>query len=199
MDNGPDLYSLLLRLQNCPAEFLKEPILQAPPKTYKGNILVSAIVNDLLLDMGFETNPKNLFDSFKLKYSEANLNYLQVVLVASYLYHDDWFIQDDRYAEKIKNVLTNKLREISSIVNAKDFVMDSERREELIRFCLKEINLKPKGESDNHAIDRLTTLNSIERQRVIEESKAAQKRAQEIREAIARKEAEEAASKWNRE
>ncbi|HNI89908.1 MAG TPA: hypothetical protein PKX55_17275, partial [Leptospiraceae bacterium] len=73
------------------------------------------------------------------------------------------------------------------------------RREELIRFCLKELDLKPNGETDIHSIDRLTTINSIERQRVIEESKAAQKRAQEIREAIARKEAEEAASKWNRE
>ncbi|MBK6607158.1 MAG: hypothetical protein IPG24_17185 [Leptospiraceae bacterium] len=61
------------------------------------------------------------------------------------------------------------------------------------------IKLKTKGETDNHALDRLTTVNSIERQRLIEESKAAQKRAQELREAIARQEAEEAASKWNRE
>jgi hypothetical protein len=84
-------------------------------------------------------------------------------------------------------------------VKADQFVLDSERREELVRYCLKMLNLKPSGETDIQAKDRLTTINSIERQKVIEQSKAAQKRTQEIRDAIAKKEAEEAASKWNRE
>lgn len=199
MDNGPDLYILMQRLQNCPEEFFWSPAVANPPKNYTGKILTHAIVNDLLQGLGLVTDPIEIYELFNLKYSEANINYLQVILISAYLLHDEWFLNAQKYGEKAKILLSQKLKKISEIVNAKDFVMDSERREELIRFCLKELDLKPNGETDIHSIDRLTTINSIERQRVIEESKAAQKRAQEIREAIARKEAEEAASKWNRE
>ena len=199
MDNGPDLFYLLQRLQSCPNEFLLSPILLSQPKNYKGEIQTASVVNDLLLDLGLSEDPKIIFNTLQLKHSAENVNYLQLVLITSYLIGDNWFLQSKKYGLKAKELFLNKLKPLALLVEAKQFVLDSERREELVRFCLKELNLKPNGESETHANDRLTTINSIERQKLIEESKAAQKRAQELREAIARQEAEEAASKWNRE
>ncbi|MBP7284757.1 MAG: hypothetical protein KBA66_24435 [Leptospiraceae bacterium] len=199
MDNGPDLFQLLQRLQNCPSEFLLPPVLDGAPKTYLGQIHTDAVINDLLFALGFEADGNEIYKSFRFTYTPANQNYLQLVLITSYLFYDSWFLSAGTYGRKVKKLLTEKISDLASIVEANQFVLDSERREELIRFCLKELNLKPSGETDAHANDRLMSVNSIERKRVIEESKAAQKRAQELREAIARQEAEEAASKWNRE
>ncbi len=199
MQDGPDLYYLLQRLQNCPGEFLLPPILESSPKTYKGEIFTNAVVNDLLVALEDDPNPLDIEKSIRYKYSEENKNYLQLVLITSHLLYDGWFQSTGKLGQLVKKLLTEELQALASLVEAKQFVFDSERREELIRFCLKKLNLKPKGESEVHANDRLMSINSIERKRVIEESKAAQKRAQELREAIARQEAEEAASKWNRE
>lgn len=199
MDNGPDLFYLLQRLQNCPEEFFRLPVLLSSPKNYAGEIYVGAIVNDLLFDLGVSEDPRKIYESFQMKHSTQNQNYLQLVIITSYLLEAPWFTSAKKFGNQAKELLGVKLKNLAGVVEAKEFVLDSERREELVRFCLKELNLKPKGETDNHALDRLTTVNSIERQRLIEESKAAQKRAQELREAIARQEAEEAASKWNRE
>ena len=199
MENGPDLFYLLQRLKSCPNEFLLSPILLNPPKNYKGEIQTASLVNDLLLDLGLSEDPKIIFNTLQLKHSAENVNYLQLVLIASFLIGDNWFLQSKKFGLKAKELFLNKLKPLALLVEAKQFVLDSERREELVRFCLKELNLKPNGESETHANDRLTTINSIERQKLIEESKAAQRRAQELREAIARREAEEAASKWNRE
>lgn len=68
-----------------------------------------------------------------------------------------------------------------------------------MRLCLQALDLRPWGETEIQALDRLNTVDSLERKRVMRESLAAHKRAEEIRQAMARKEAEEAASKMTRE
>lgn len=199
MENGPDLYHLLQRLQNCPSEFLMPPILENSPSDYNGIIHTDAIVNDLLFALGHEADGIEIQKSFRYTYTAANKNYLQLVLITSHLLFDSYFCFAERFGKKVKAILIEKIIDLAAIVEATQFVFDSERREELVRFCLMNLDLKPSGETETHANDRLISINSIERKRVIEESKAAQKRAQELREALARKEAEEAASKWNRE
>ena len=57
----------------------------------------------------------------------------------------------------------------------------------------------PAGETLAQAQDRLTTLNSAERARVMKAAQAAEQRARQIREELARKAAEESADKWTRE
>jgi hypothetical protein len=78
-------------------------------------------------------------------------------------------------------------------------INDPDRREELVRLCLKGLGLIPQGESAAQAADRLTTLDSVERDRVIRETRQAEARAREIREAMARKRAEEAAARYSPE
>ena len=78
-------------------------------------------------------------------------------------------------------------------------VTDPDRREELARLALARLGFRPAGETVAQAQDRLTTLNSAERARVMKAAQVAEQRARQIREALARKAAEESADKWTRE
>jgi len=69
----------------------------------------------------------------------------------------------------------------------------------MIRFALARLDLRPSGETLTQAQDRLTTLSSIERNRVLAASRAAEQRTRDIREALARKAAQESADKYTRE
>ena len=60
-------------------------------------------------------------------------------------------------------------------------------------------DLRPAGESVAQAQDRLTALSSIERNRLLAASRAAEERSRAIREALARKAAQESADKYTRE
>ena len=82
---------------------------------------------------------------------------------------------------------------------APQLVSDPDRREELARLCLRALGLLPAGETAAQAQDRLTTLSTAERQRVIREAREAERRAQKIREAMVKKAAEEAAAKYMRD
>ncbi|HKZ68457.1 MAG TPA: hypothetical protein VJ020_00155, partial [Anaerolineales bacterium] len=96
-------------------------------------------------------------------------------------------------------LLSTGLDELASITTANKFVSDPDRREELARLCLRGLGLRPAGETEAQAQDRLATLNTAERQRVIKAARAAEERARQIREEMAKKAAEEAADKWGRE
>jgi hypothetical protein len=88
---------------------------------------------------------------------------------------------------------------LAVVVRAKQFVADQERREELTRLTLDFLGFVPQGETETKAKDRLTTLNSVERAYLMEKTRQAQERARQLREEMARQEAEEAASKMSRE
>ena len=76
---------------------------------------------------------------------------------------------------------------------------DEERREELIRRATTALGLSLAGESPNEAADRLKQVDSVERRRVLVAAAARERRARQVREAMAKKAAEEAAAKVSRE
>lgn len=78
-------------------------------------------------------------------------------------------------------------------------LQDEDQREELIRLTLNGLRLKPQGETDHQAHDRLLSVSSSERARVIAAARAADERATAIRHALAEKRAHEAADKYTRE
>jgi hypothetical protein len=96
-------------------------------------------------------------------------------------------------------LLTKGLKDVAALVDSQKFVSDPDRREELARLCLKGLGLRPAGESLAQAQDRLTTLDSAERVRVVKAAREAEERARLIREEMARKAAEEAAANYGRE
>ncbi|MBI3652746.1 MAG: hypothetical protein HY231_17120 [Acidobacteria bacterium] len=196
-DEGPQLEILTRRLAECPGEFLVEP------RSVKGEgqIEVAAVVFDLLRDLGGKGLPKSEADNFRLRNPQVKdeRNHLRLVLIASWLLHDIWFRTRGQLAQSAYELLRDGLREVAKLVDPPKFVSDPDRREELARLCLKGLGLRPAGESIEQAQDRLTTLDSVERVRVVKAAREAEERARLIREEMARKAAEEAAANYGRE
>ena len=187
---GPTLESLTHRLAECPAEFLEPPKLRE-----RDGVHVTAVVSDLLLDLGGRGLAAE-DDTFEGGPDEEN--WLRTVLVACWLLHDEWFIARELGSD-VHALLARELIELSRDVQAPQLVADADRREELVRICLRALNLRPAGETAAQAEDRLTTISTAERLRVIKASQAAEERARQVREAMARKAAEEAAAHYARE
>src|SRR4029078_13283764 len=124
---------------------------------------------------------------------------LGMILLACWLLGDPWFQQQQKFDGETLTLLTGGLNEMGRLIPPANLISDADRREELARFCLKQLGLRPAGESEAQAEDRLTTLSSAERQRVVRAARQAEERARAIREEMARKAAEEAADKATRE
>ncbi|MEW6128499.1 MAG: hypothetical protein AB1757_15775 [Acidobacteriota bacterium] len=196
-NEGPQLEALTRRLSECPADFLGEP----KTANGKGQVEVSAIVFDLIRELGGKPLTKQQLDSLKISNpkSKEERNRLRLALIASWLFYDAWFRSREGFADKALEFLLNGLGELANLVDPTQFISDADRREELARLSLKQFGLRPLGESEAQAQDRLTTLDSVERARVIKAAREAEERARQIREEMRRKAEEEAAASWGRE
>lgn len=197
---GPSLEALTRRLSETPGEFLAEPRIGK-----LGSVNVAAVVADLMLDLGAQPLSDTQVGVFTSADPRKDRNRLSLTLITAWLLRDDTLkaaLDGASPAERqasLLGVLTENVRELAELTQAPRFVADPDRREELVRFALKGLALRPAGESVAQAQDRLATLNTAERQRVIQAARAAEERARAVREAMARKAAEEAAAKYNRE
>jgi len=188
---GPAFEPLNRRLSECPREFLTEPRIGK-----RGVIHVDAVVADLLSDLG---GGQRVVDVGPFRSDDAkDRNRLSATLVACWLLHDDAFI-GGRFSEAVLGFLVDDVPELAQVVPAPQLVNDADRREELIRLALKALGLRPAGETAAQAQDRLTTVSTIERRRVVAAARAAEERARAIREAMAKKAAAEAAARYMRE
>lgn len=198
---GPPIEMLIDRLITIPDLFFK---INIKSDDSKKKISVPAVLNDLLLDMGgAPLNNDEILEHFpgKNKNIPENNNRLQLISIICYIYEDDFFIEKKSGSEVIKSfILSQKIVELSKVVNSADeFISDPDKREELCRLALDITGYYPAGENEKNAVDRLSTLDSVERKKILAKTGAAQKRARELKEAMMRKEAEEAASKMSRE
>lgn len=188
---GPSFEPLNRRLSECPAEFLAEPRIGR-----RGLIHVDAVVADLLRDLG---GVQRVVDLRPFRTDDPkDRNRLSATLVAAWLLHDDAFI-GGRFGEAVLGFLVADIPELAQVVPAPQLVTDVDRREELIRLALKALGLRPAGESAAQAQDRLTTVSTVERRRVVAAARAAEERARAIREAMAKKAEEEVAARYMRE
>ncbi|MBN1672010.1 MAG: hypothetical protein JXR37_13305 [Kiritimatiellae bacterium] len=190
---GPIIEHLTHRLAECPPEFLAEPKVGD-----KGSVHVEAVVSDLLLDVAGIALVCGTTPAF-VRTGKHQRNYLRLVLVCSWLLHDAAFLNRPELGEPIYTWLQKGLDELAALVGAEDCVTDPDRREELARLCLDGIGLLPKGETPELAADRLSTLSSVYRARVIRETKAHRERVERIRRQMQEKAAREAAAKAIRE
>lgn len=190
---GPLLETLTHRLAECPMEFLSEPVIGG-----KGGVHVDAVVSDLLMDLGGDPLSRRGAEPFTSAVKTVR-NRLRLTLVAAWIFHDDFFVSAGSYSRSVFDFLKKGLNELSEIVAADMFVTDPDRREELVRLCLEAVNLRPAGETKAQSADRLKTLGSVERSRVIRKTREAQEKARKLREAMKRKLAREAAAKVNHE
>ena len=189
---GPPLASLLHRVADTPREFLAEPRIGAA-----GQIHVAAVVGDLLATLGIEASANEL-ERFAGK-GPADRNRLAVILLLCWVLADPWFASAAATRAELLQLLGDDASELAGATPARKFIEDPDRREELVRVSLAAIGCRPAGESEAQAEDRLTSLSSGERKRVVEASRAAELRARKIREELRKKAAEESADKWTRE
>ena len=193
---GPSLESLMDWLAAAHNDFINA---EGGRHGGTGELHIPALINDLLVDTGESPlQPEELAKAEKLR-SGKNLQQLAALLC--HLYHNDWFLQNSVLPGLIRGLLFSARLALlaESADNAQQFITDPDRREELCRIALDAAGLVPAGEDEKTAAERLAGLDSIERKKILDKTAAAQKRAREIREAMLRKEAEEAASKMSRE
>ena len=190
---GPPLELLTRRLAECPPEFLMEPVIGA-----SGRINTAAVVSDLLERAG--ARPLSAAEAAEFQSADAaQKNRLQIVLVGAWLLDEKSLKQAGVDREAALRFLTEEAAELAGTVKAPTLVPDPDRREELARLGLKALGLRPAGETVEQAQDRLQTMSSVERQRVIRASRTAEERMRQIREAMRQKAAEEAALRYGRE
>ncbi|HRX48228.1 MAG TPA: hypothetical protein P5120_11975 [Spirochaetota bacterium] len=196
MKEGPSLEAMLDRLAAIPGDFMREP---GKKKKGEAGLQLTALINDLLLDTG--DLPVSAGEIKTLENRNEEREYLRILSILCHLFHDPFFIKNRPDRGLIRKFLFSpKLEDLASCAgDAELFITDPDRREELCRLALNAVGLYPAGETEKRGRERLATLDSIERKKILDKTRQAQERAREIREAMLRKEAEEAASKMSRE
>ncbi len=191
---GPALEVLLRRLLETPVDFLAEPA------TAGGQgIHVDAVIADLERGLGRVPVPASLAP-FAATQAKEEKNRLSMALLLVWLLHDEWFHEEGRAAPwELTSTLDELAGDFASVARARAYLDDPDRREEMARALLARFDLRPAGETPAQARDRLSGISAVERKRFLAASRAAEERAQAIREALARKAAAEAADKYTRE
>ncbi len=166
----------------------------------EGSIDVSAVIADLSFDMAGTFPDDQTLAEFRCGKSANNRNRLGITLVLCHLLHDEFFLHKEGLSGLVLDLFrSEKLKRLASVSEYGEFVTDTDKREELARLALDSLGFVPEGESEKLAADRLATLDSVERERILELTRKAQEKARRLREEMARREAEEAASKMGRE
>lgn len=189
---GPALEQLTRRLAETPAPFLEEPRLSG-----RGAVEVAALVHDLQRMHG---HPADFEELLALQQGDPAKwrNPRQVTQLLCWLLADPGLL--GQFSKGLLlDLLVRQANQLAALHPARSYVDEEERREELARASLRAAGLRPLGESEAVAADRWLSVSSQERQRLAHASRAAEERARQIREALARKAAEESADKWTRE
>lgn len=193
MSTGPSLEPLLRRLMETPPDFL-----DAPRQGNVGRVHVAAVVNDVLASHGCAV-PMPLLATLSGELAGVSANQLMVSAVVAWLLSDDAWRAHRVEPAALPALFAEAVPALAAETAAARYVLEPERREELVRTTIARLGLQPEGETANQAADRLASVSGVERRRLLEASSAAETRARAIREALARKAAEESADKWTRE
>lgn len=180
---------LIHHIKRCPSDFLKAPMFKN-----QGEVYSEALVNDAfrLVSADFASPCPVKIQAEKRTPAELSLMQICCWVVSHPVFAtvpSDWF--RDFFAEGLK--------EVAGLVKTEQWIQDEERAEELARMLLQACKIVPAGESVQEAEDRFASVNSVNRMKVIEESRAAAQRAREIRRKMAEKKAREAANVYARE
>jgi hypothetical protein len=190
---GPSLETLTHRITETPEDFLAEPKIG-----HSGQVPVQAVVSDLLAQLGVGADASKL-SVFAGNNAKNDRNRLAVTLLLCWLLADEWFVNFKPDGARILSLLEETASQLAAQVASKSYLNDADRREELVRTVLARLDCRPAGETAAQAQDRLTSLSSVERERVLKASREAEERSRAIRAALAKKAADESADKWTRE
>ena len=193
---GPSIEHLTRRLADTHPDLLAEPRIDG-----RGEVEAAAVVSDLFVSWGARPLGSMPAALFRPAEQPVGRNWLRCVLIATGLLADPWFAVDPPIDRAWSFLTTGPvdLTQLAAVVPSASLVADEDRREELARLLLKALDLRPDGETEAQAGDRLATLDSVERVRVITATREAEERAAAVRKAMHEKAAAEAAAKASRE
>lgn len=183
---GPDINLLHHRLTEFPKEWLNP---QLPSYFY-------ALVHDAVYDLSASVNASDLA-RFNRPYKQCE--WYRATLLMTYFIMDSSFKGLRFELALLLDAFEITAQELAQAGTNNVYIDDVDRREEFIRVVLSALNLRPKGETENQAEDRLQAVSSSERMKVLNAAKVAEQRAHDLRVALAKKKAKAAADKMTRE
>ena len=130
---------------------------------------------------------------------EIDENHMFSIQIGCWLFSYPDFNQKPSLLPKIHEFLYYDLAEVCEFVKYRDWVDDDDRTEEFVRLALKKCDILPSGETVESASDKQDALDTIKRQKVLNETNESLERIKEIRRAMAEKKAREAANVYGRE
>lgn len=189
-----DVFELVTYLRKCPDIFLKSSFFI----TEKG-INSSALICDTyrVVSNDFLNNDFKLPNDVVLKGIDDN--HWKAIHISIWLLNNNCFINNPNIVEKLSVFWFEELKNTAKYVNFKKWINDEERSEEMVRLLLKCCEVLPNNESLEEAADKLSSLNSVDRHKVLENSYNAHERVMKIKKEMAEKKAREAANAYGRE
>lgn len=177
------------------------PPFRGLPEGFPGGVVrVRAVVADLFESYFGGRPPSQTLDAFDPRnLGQPELNRLRLILAATHLLWHKAFRELAPSPALFERFLIQEIPTLSGVVAVEHLDQQEERREELIRRALAIFGCRLPSESSSEAEDRLRQVDSIERRRVMLAAAEREKRARKVREAMAKKAAEEAAAKVSRE
>jgi hypothetical protein len=191
----PPLAELLRWMVEMPSAF------RADPEGFgEGKVRVRAVVADLFETLFVDPIPTATLAAFDAQDTgNGEKNRLRWILAAAHLLWHPSFRGHPPARASVEKLFVQDLATVASIVKVESLDQEEERREELIRRTLRALDLALPGETPNEANDRLKQVDSVERRRVLLAAADRERRSREVREAMAKKAAQEAAAKVSRE
>ncbi|PKH51775.1 hypothetical protein CXF68_14255 [Tenacibaculum sp. Bg11-29] len=189
-----DVFELVTHLRKCPDAFLKSSIF-----IIEKGINSSALIYDTyrLVNNDFLNNDFNIPGDGDLKGIDDN--HWKAIHISIWLLNHHCFANTPSIVDKLYVFWFEELSNTSAYVNFKKWVNDEERAEEMVRLLLKCCEVLPSNENLEEAADKLSSLSSVDRHKVIEDSYNAHERVMKIKKEMAEKKAREAANAYGRE
>jgi hypothetical protein len=183
------------------------PVFDAVPEGFPGGVVrVRAVVADLYVRHGARAAPEALRGFDPKDTSNGERARLRAALLACRVLSHPTLVPSpapsgdaDRTAAFAR--LFDEIAAWAVVVGAPGStgMASEERREELVRRCLRALGARPGGESVAEAEDRLAQVDVVARTRILKDAAERERRTRELREAMVRAAAEEAAAKVGRE
>lgn len=179
----------------------RPPVLNAAPEGFPdGRVRVRAVIADLheeLFDAPADEPLLSACDAGEP--TRAERSRLGWILAASHVLWHPVIRGAAPKRDRVVKLLVQELPALAALVPPEHLDREEERREELVRRVLRAAQLSLPGESATDGEDRLRQVDTVERHRVVAAAAERERRAREVREAMAKKAAEEAAAKVSRE
>jgi len=195
MNDPPPLPEWLHWIAEMPHAF------RALPEEFEGgSVCVHAVVCDLFETLfGTPAEPAIVSACRPNDTGKRELNRMRWILAACHVLWHPHLRASPGEKVAIERLLVQELAGLAAVAPIDLLFQEEERREELARRVLRASNRRVPLESEKEAEDRLRQLDSVERYRVLAAAVERERRAREVREAMARKAVEEAAAKVSRE